>query len=251
MNIHFWTFVFQIFNFVAVAFVLHRLLYRPLHEAIDRRRQATEAAQAEADRAKRDAEALEAQLEAERAEAERRREEVLRETHRQAEAEGNRLIEEARRRAAEQKKDLSEQLERDRQRALAKLREDLVRSAVDLAERFLKQAADRTLHQQLVARLIETLAGLSPDEGRILQATWSPDEQVVIETAAELDPQTLARVTAAVADVVGEKVAIEVKLKPALVSGVCLRLGGHVWDATISGPLAETRRDQPQEAVHA
>ena len=44
MNIHLGTFVFQIVNFVVVAFILHRLLYRPLYEAIDRRRQATLAA---------------------------------------------------------------------------------------------------------------------------------------------------------------------------------------------------------------
>jgi F-type H+-transporting ATPase subunit b len=251
MSIHFWTFLFQIFNFVVVAFVLHRLLYRPLHEAIDRRRLATEQAQAEAERAKHDAEALQARLQAERAEAELRREDLVREAHRQAEAEGQRLLEEARRRAQEQGDELRRQLAREREDGRTALRGELVRLAAELAERFLKQSADRTLHRQLVARLVESLQTVSADERRRLLIGWTADEPAVIETAQELDRQSLEQITAAVSTLLGQSVTLETRLKPALVCGVSLCLGGNVWDASLGGPLEEIGREEPQEAMRA
>ncbi|HWB14370.1 MAG TPA: F0F1 ATP synthase subunit delta [Pirellulales bacterium] len=251
MNIHFWTFLFQIFNFVVVAFVLQRLLYRPLHEAIDRRRLATEQAQAEADRAKHDAEALQARLEAERAEAERRREDLVREAHRQADAEGQRLLDEARRRAQEQADDLRRQLAREREEGQAAVRRELVRLAAGLAERFLKQSADRTLHRQLVARLVESLQAVSADERQRLLTGWTADEPAVIETAQELDRQSLDQITAAVSTLLGQGITLETRLKPELVSGVSLRLGGNIWDASLGGPLEEIGREERQEVAHA
>ncbi len=252
MNIHLWTFVFQIVNFVVVAFVLHRLLYRPLHEAIDRRRQAMLDAQAETERAQREAETLRSRLQAELAETDRRRDQQIREAHHQAEVERERLLADARKLGQEQAAETSRQLAERREEALAAVRQELVQLAVDLTQRFLSQAADRTLHRQLVARLIESLAATSPDDRRQLLIAWQPGDPAVLETAEELDRGSLDAVSASVAALVGKPAAIEVKAKPALISGVCLRLGGGVWDASLSGSLEETRNAQTdaQEAAH-
>ncbi|HVW38981.1 MAG TPA: F0F1 ATP synthase subunit delta [Pirellulales bacterium] len=251
MNIHLWTFVFQIVNFVVVAFVLHRLLYRPLYEAIDRRRQATLAAQTAAERAKQDAEALRAGLEAERADAERRREESVREAHRQAEAEAERLLEDARRLAQQRSDDAGRELAERREQALAALRREIVQMALDTSERFLRQSADRTLQRQLVARLVESLAAVSADERRQLSIGRSLGEPAVIEAAEELDRESLEIIAAAVAQMLGERPTFEVKLRPSLVSGVCLRLGGHVWDASLGGSLEAIGRNECKEVAHA
>jgi F-type H+-transporting ATPase subunit b len=251
MNIHLGTFVFQIVNFVVVAFILHRLLYRPLYEAIDRRRQATLAAQTAADRAKQDAEALRAGLEAERAEAERRREQWVRDAHRQAEAEAERLLDDARRRAERQSDEAARQLAERREQTLAAVRHEIVQMALDTTERFLRQSADRTLHRQLIARLVESLAAVSADDRRQLSIGRSPGEPAVVETAEELDGEGLEAIGVAVAQLLGERPPIDVKSKPALVSGVCLRLGGHVWDASLGGSLEAAGRKEGKEVAHA
>ncbi|HVX12774.1 MAG TPA: F0F1 ATP synthase subunit delta [Pirellulales bacterium] len=250
MNVQFWTFLFEMFNFVVVAFVLHRVLYRPLHEAIDRRRQATEQAQAEAGQAQRDAAALQARLESERREAESRREELVREAHRQAEAEAQRLLDDARRHAREQAEDLRRQLAHERDQGLSAARQQLVGLAVDLADRFLRQSADRSLHSQLVSRLVTELEVESSTERRKVRMAWTEDEPAVIETAEELDQQNVDRIAAAVANVVGQQVTIQIKSKPALISGVCLQLGGHLWDASLRGPLQNILAEDQREAVH-
>jgi F-type H+-transporting ATPase subunit b len=251
MNIHLWTFVFQIVNFVVVAVVLHRLLYRPLYEAIDRRRQSTLAAQTAAERAKQDAEALRAGLEAERADVERRREQWVREAHRQAEAEAERLLDDARRLAQQRSDEAGRELAERREQTLAALRREILQMAVDMSARFLRQSADRTLHRQLVARLVESLAAVSADDRRQLSIGRSPGEPAVIETAEELDRESLEAIGAAVAQSLGERPTFEVKLKPSLVSGVCLRLGGHVWDASLGGSLEAIGLKECQEVAHA
>ena len=244
MNIHFWTFIFQIVNFVVVAFVLHRLLYRPLHEAIDRRREATLKAQADAQRAGQEAEALRARFAAQLAEAERQREQWVREAHRQAEAEGRRLLDDARQTARQQAEAASRQLADERAESLAAVRQEIVLLAVDLAQRFLQQSADRTLHRQLVARLLESLAAVSDDERRQLLIGWQPGDPAVVETAEELDRESLDAISAAVAGIIRGQAAIQVKINPALVCGARLRLGGQAWDASLGGSLEAVRDAQ-------
>lgn len=253
MNIHFWTFIFQIVNFVVVAFVLQRLLYRPLHEAIDRRREAALKAQTDAQRARQEAETLQARFAAQLAAAEGQREQWVREAHRQAEAEGKRLLDDARRTARQQSEEATRQVADERAEALAAVRQEIVNLAVDLAQRFLRQAADRTLQRQLVARLLESLAAVSEDERRQLLIGWQPGDPAVVETAEELDRESLDAISAAAARLAGRQAAIQIKTNRALVSGVCLRLGGHVWDASLGGSLDEVRNAQPAapEVAHA
>ena len=78
MHFNPWTFLFEMLNFVVLAVVLYRLLYRPLHAAIDRRREDVTRAQTEADKAREQAVTLQQQLQAQLAEVERQGEEALR-----------------------------------------------------------------------------------------------------------------------------------------------------------------------------
>src|SRR5271169_2235610 len=90
-----WTFLFEALNFVVLAYVLHRLLYRPLREAIEKRREANLRAQEAAAKARQDALALEQQLREQLAGAQRQRQELIHQAREQAELERRRLLAEA------------------------------------------------------------------------------------------------------------------------------------------------------------
>jgi F-type H+-transporting ATPase subunit b len=77
MTLNWWTFLLQALNFVVLAYVLHRLLYKPLRQAVEQRREATERARTEAEKARKDAEALQQQLEEQLAQAQRQRQEAV------------------------------------------------------------------------------------------------------------------------------------------------------------------------------
>ena len=95
MGVNVWTFLFEVVNFLVLVYVLRRLLYRPIHEAIDRRREANEKAKADADKASKEAAALQTQLKEKIAALDQKRQDLLRTDREQAEAERKAMMAEA------------------------------------------------------------------------------------------------------------------------------------------------------------
>jgi F-type H+-transporting ATPase subunit b len=234
-----WTFLFQALNFLVLAYVLHRLLYRPLRDAVERRRQATAAARAGAQRARQEAEALQKQLQTQLAEVELKRQAVIHEARQQAEADCRSLRSAAERELKQRRDEALEALGRERAEAIEAVRAEVVAQAVALTGRLLGEAADRTLDRQLTLRLAETLRHLPADERERLRAGWRPEDGAVLEAAQEIDPQTLEALTAAVADLLGRPVPLTTRTRPALLAGARLRLCGHVWDGSLAGQFQD------------
>jgi F-type H+-transporting ATPase subunit b len=236
-----WTFLFQLINFLALVYILRRLLYRPLREAIDRRREAQAQAQAEADTARREAVGLQQELSERIADLDRRREEMLREARGRAEVERQAALAEAESAIRRRREEVEQQVARDRDEALRSLRGELVESAVALAERLLSQASHAGLQRQLGLRLVEQLGRIPEDERERLRTEWDADDSAVLETAAELNGDLLQAIDTALESLVGRRVDIQVQARPALVGGLRLRIGGQVWDASLAGALEEAR----------
>jgi len=237
MTFNLWTFLLQVVNFVVLAYVLHRLLYRPLHEAIESRRQAVRQTQAAAEKARVDAEAIKQQLEEKLAQLDQQRQEALHQAREQAEAERWKMRDEAEAVAQRRQEEGRSALERDREEMLQKLYGEVITHALNLAERLLRQSADSTLQAQLAKHLIETLDGLPADEREQLRRDWQTEDQTWLEAAAKPDGETLKRLTETVASVAGKELTLNVQDNPALIGGVRLRIGGRLWDASIAGQL--------------
>jgi F-type H+-transporting ATPase subunit b len=237
-----WTFLFQVVNFVALAFILHRLLYRPLHEAIDRRRREDARALDEAAKAREEAESLRKALEERVAEIESRRAEMLRQAREQAGAERQKLLDETARALERRGKEAEESWRREREEAVRSLQSELVGSAVRLAERLLRDAADVSLQERLADRLVETLREVPDDERERLRRGWEAEERAVVETAAPFNGPTLDRLRTAAAELAGRPVDLAVRERPDLIAGARFRLGGHVWDACLADALDQARR---------
>ena len=158
MTFNVWTFLFEVVNFLVLVYVLHRLLYRPLREAIDRRREANAKAQAEAEKARQEADRAPAATERSswRTWSSSARSRSARPASRPRPSGKRRGRGRAGACSGAARKS-TQQLERERAEALQALRAELVQSAVELAERFLREASDSTLQQQLAGRLVEEL----------------------------------------------------------------------------------------------
>jgi F-type H+-transporting ATPase subunit b len=245
MTFHPWTFLFEVLNFVVLAFVLHRLLYRPLREAIDRRRQEETSARCAAEKARAEAAEMRRRLQDSEARMEQERQQVLRQAQAQAEEARCQLLAEADREARRRRQEAEAGLQRQHAEALDALRGELTRLAVDFAERLLREACDASLHRQLALRLAPALEAVPQEERARLARQWQPEDGVTLETAAELDCSTQEKLSAAAAALVGQAVRPTVVVRPELLAGVRLRLGGRVWDATVGSRLAEAREMQP------
>jgi F-type H+-transporting ATPase subunit b len=234
-----WTFLFQVVNFLVLVVILRWLLYNPLREAIDRRRGANAKSQADAEAAHREAEALHATLDQQLADLERRRETVIREARERAETERQSLLADAEAAVLRRRDEVEQQLARERDEALRSLRGELVHSAVELAGRLLRESSDTTLQRQLAGRLVKELDGIPENERQQLRSEWEDGEPAVVESAAELNGEVQRNLNASIASLAGRPLSVSVQVRPDLLAGVRLRIGGHVWDASMAGRLEE------------
>lgn len=239
MAFNFWTFLFQVVNFLVLVYILRRLLYRPLREAIDRRREANAKAQADAEAARREAAAVQASLDQQLADLDRRREAVIREARDRADAERKATSAEADAAIRRRREECEQQLVRERDEAVRSLRAELLRSAAEMAGRLLSEASDSTLQRQLAARLVEELRRVPDDERRRLREGWDDGEAAVVETAAEINGEVLRELGGAIESLAGRSLDVSVRVRPDLLAGLRLRIGGHVWDASMAGRLEE------------
>jgi F-type H+-transporting ATPase subunit b len=235
-----WTFLFEVLNFLVLAFVLHRLLYRPLRAAIDKRKEENEQAKAEAEAARKEADSAREQLAAKLAQADKDRQELLRKAAEQAEAEKARRLAEAEIAAQAVRDQARRDTEQFRQDTIDGLEVEVGMLAVGLAERILTQACDASLNGQLAQHLVKTIRAVTGDErDRIRRDTGTGE--VVVESATALDEPARLHVAAAVHELLGRACDVKIEVKPALVSGALLRAGGRVWDATVAGQIGAAK----------
>jgi len=239
MKFDVWTFLFEVVNFLVLVYVLRRLLYRPLHEAIDRRRDANAKAQADAEKAREETIAMRGQLATRMAALDHERQDVLVKAREQAEAERKATEAEAERAAQHRREEVERQLERERAEAYEALRGELVQSAMELAKRCLREASNATFQQQLVGRLVEELTQMPEDDRRRLRGELDTEEAAVVETSAALDGETMRSLDGVLESLAGRRVSLTVETRADLLSGVRLRFGGHVWDASLTGGLGD------------
>ncbi len=106
----------------------------------------------------------------------------------------------------------------------------------------MQEASDQTLHAQLVKRFVLTLQAIPENERGEIRSQLKEDEEPLLESAQELDGGLLGQIQRTVADVAGKAVSLTVQIKPELLDGIRLRLGGQVWDGSLAAQLAEARR---------
>ncbi len=237
MNFNPWTFLFEIFNFLVLTFVLHRLLYRPLREAVERRQQDASRARQEAEEMRRAAMALQQEAKQHKHAQEQERQSLLQKAHEQAEGERMSLLAEAERVVRERQEKARQDLERERAEARNAMQQEAAAQALELARRLLAESADRSLNDQLARRLGQTLHELSPAEREKIRDEWQPEDGAVLESADAVNGTVLRDLAESAAAVLGKPVSPEVRVRPELIAGCRLRLGSHVWDATFAGPL--------------
>jgi F-type H+-transporting ATPase subunit b len=241
MTFNLWTFLFEIVNFVVLAYFLHRLLYRPLRRAIDERREANARAQAEAEQAHADAGAMQKKLQAQLVDMENQRQDALKKTRELAEAEQQELLAAGEKAAQLRQEEIRLALKRERDDAFRSLRAEVNASAIELAERLFREATGSTLQRRFTGHVVEALAQLSESQRSQVRTDWNNKDGAVVETAAPIDTVSLQEINEAVDGVMGQAMELAVEIKPTLLVGVRLRIGGHVWDGSLAGQLDAVR----------
>ncbi len=136
------TLVIQLLNFLALLFILKKLLYKPFFDIMDKRREKIEGEIFEAEKLRKEAEQLKKQAEEELRNARQRAEQIIS----AAEVEKEKIIEEAKEKAVKEAEKVifgaQSEIERERQEALSKIQTLAAELSVSMAMKILKGALD-------------------------------------------------------------------------------------------------------------
>jgi len=239
LEINLSTLLLQIANFLIMAYILTRFLFKPLKEMLDERASQVTRAVDEAEKATREAEELRLKYEKKRenidAEIMALKNEariVIDETRQQMLQEAYQEIEAMRARA-------EEEIEQQRADALRLHRSKIGELVATLTRRMMADILNPQLHQAYLDTFLDQLRSVQL-EGRI---STSGEETVSAEliTATPLAQEDKRRIATTLEMVVSQSIDLTCRVDADLVAGAMVRLGDTLIDGSLQGQLQQLR----------
>ena len=238
-----WTLLLQVVNFVVLAWLLHRLLYKPVLALAAERQARIERAQADADRRAEEAEAMRGTLERRLAAVEGERDRVLAEGRATLAAEQQQARLQAREELAAAREAAHRQLEAEREAALAALQRQAAAVAERLARRLLAETGGADADARLAERVCERLEELPEHELEgLLDASTSP-QPVTVASASPLPESFQARLRERLNARLERPLAVNFQRDEDLLAGVELRFAHGALGATWRDALTAAREE--------
>jgi F-type H+-transporting ATPase subunit b len=224
------TFLFEAANFLLLAAVLGWLFFRPVRDALERKRSELESQGRAAADARAEAERAVQEARARRVEVENSLEDLRARLQREAERERDRILEEARAQMQRERESLKEELVSRRCAQARSLARDAALAAGEIVVRLLEAIRGPNLEQALLGAACRELAQLR---------SAGPLAPLVIESARELDDQTIAFVLDSAAVSAADAAR---RVDPELVAGLRVLTARGLIDASAAGLAAHAER---------
>jgi F-type H+-transporting ATPase subunit b len=242
-----WTVVFETVNFLVVAFVLERFVFRPLMQRARSRSEERAEMLEEIREERAEAEALREELEARLEGAEEEAASIISRAQEQAEEERATLLQEAQAEAEHVLVEAHQDAQDVRRQAMREFHSELLDAILEISGMVIGQLAPDEMHDEMVRALSDRIWEMGRSEmERVETFRRSLGERTPtahVTTAHPLTPEQqglLARTFSALAD---RNVNLEVEVDPALAAGLRVRLGDIVVDNSVAGDLEELRED--------
>jgi F-type H+-transporting ATPase subunit b len=164
MTIDWWTLFLQTVNFLVLVWLLQHFLYKPVKAVIEKRRKLAEQALLKAEATEKEASTAKTGFEAKSAELEKDREASAEAARQAAEAEAKTIIAQARKQADAILAEARKAAEDNRSAALANLKQDIVETAVKIAETILRKTANSDLNDVFLSHILDELEALDKED---------------------------------------------------------------------------------------
>lgn len=247
MSVDWLTVVAQIVNFLVLVWLLQRFLYGPIVRAMERREGSIKSRLAEAAETKRLAEAEAEKLKAARQDVEDHRERMLSEARAEAESLRHSLEEEVRGEMETLRESWRRDIEAERETFLTDLKRRMIEHFYDLSREALGSLANTSLNSAIADRFVDRFSQLDKQGLETLKsAALQAGAQVRIESSFPLEPPLKRRITAAVHELLSDKLDVEYAHNDDLVCGIRLKAGGQTVSWSITGYV-----DRLEERVRA
>jgi F-type H+-transporting ATPase subunit b len=243
MLIDWFTVGAQILNFLVLVWLLKRFLYQPILHAIDAREKRIAAELADADAKKAEAQKERDSFQQKNKEFDQQRDDLLRKTTVEAQAEHQRLLDEARQAA--------ETLRLKRQEALRTEAGDLkqaiqqrVRQEVfAISRKTLTDLAETSLEESLVEVLLKRLQGMDgkAKEG-FAEALKKNAHALIVRSAFDLPDEQREALHQGLNAIFSAETSVQFETEPDLICGIELATNGHKVAWSIADYLASMEK---------
>lgn len=242
MTTHLWTIGFQIVNFLALLFLLHRYLWKPVRATIDQRKKEIDDAAAGVTARAKAADESRAASEAKAAAMDHERARVLAATAVALATDRERVLAEARAVTDAERRAAREELDEERRSAARELTDATLDATLALARKLLGEVRGAAISGAFLDRIYEHLDGLPAAELSSLRAELGASPTIRVATAPALDEEAKTRVVTRLAACFGAAVKLDFVVDDALIAGVELRFPHARLGHSFQLGLAAARR---------
>lgn len=239
------TVIFQVINFAILAGLLYWLLFKPMQKTIRERAEEKAGLLAKLKADREETTRLNAELEERLANLEQELESTADEIRLEAEKERDRLLQDAQAEVEQVLVEAQADAYRVRRQAVESFHTDLVDAILDVSGIVIGNVLPEEVHGALVRQLsnrIWELGRTDIQRVELLRQSLGQREPTAYITSAQaltVEQQGLmARTLTALAD---RHVDLEVRVEPALVAGIRVRIGDIIVDSSIAGQMDELR----------
>jgi F-type H+-transporting ATPase subunit b len=246
MSFDWWTFALQAVNFLILAWLLQRFLFKPVKAIVARRKEEISRALSEASAQRESVERLTREIEAKKSEVDGERQRMIDAERTQLSAERQKMIEEARQETVKIREQALKRLDEERTAAGNELFERTVILATNLAERLLRELAAPSIDQQFLRRVIDYLDRMPAEErARLFPRTRT--DALSVTTAFPLGDREQSQWREQLAERFGPDFAIKFDADPALIAGAIIAFPHAIlrfnWRDNIATALKELHAD--------
>ncbi|MGR9107547.1 MAG: F0F1 ATP synthase subunit B family protein [Gammaproteobacteria bacterium] len=252
MQIDWLTTSAQIVNFLILIILLKKLLYRPILENMDLRRQRIADKLHEAEKMQQVAERSAEDYRIKKQELEAQRASILDDLNRDIEDRRARMIEELRAEVNQKRltwyADFAEEKNSAREEIKAMLGDKIMR----LSRKALADLAGAELEQQIAGRFLEELRQLPETERALLAKTFSAQGRIEVLTHFPVSEQDRASIRGCLKGI-HSGLEVDFKQSPEIICGIILEAEGYSWPWTFDRYLEEfeewfAKKDHEPEA---
>jgi F-type H+-transporting ATPase subunit b len=242
LQLNWSTVLLQILNFVIMALVLWRFLFKPVARILDERSARVTSALDEAEQQQQAAEAMRTEYEGKLAQAEERVIAMQQQGQEELARARREVLDETRQELTAMRENVEREIREARQQAILQHRQALGERITTLSARMIREATGDGFQEASMQQFVEQLAILPEEEYRqAAEETAGEELRAQLVSARELPAERREQIEAQVGKLAGQPVEIAYRIDPSLVAGATLRLGDVMIDGSLAGQLERLR----------
>ena len=236
MKFDIWTFLFQTINFIVLLYILKRLLFKPVRDILQKRRDLVRESLEKVELMQKETLALKEEQQGELGKLKELRVRMVDDMRADVLEDKKRLLAEAGQDAAERVEKAMALFEKEKAGFEAGLKERAVETVHLFSTNLLRGITDEELHRGIWRRFQNELEIISKD----IAARAMHDEEVIIELASAypLEEEELGALQSTMGRELFRKVTIHQTIDETLIAGVTLRSGDLVYDSSLAGQVS-------------